>query len=540
LAQAKPLLRAGNLPSWPEPVPRSGAGISIFERKGRFGHSVLALLAGAASALGFEPYGLWPITLLALSWMVHSTMTSVSWVSAWRRSWLFGFAHFSVGLSWLPTAFAYQDGIPQASSWPALGLLAAYLAIYPAFALAAGRLIGTRHPLRIALVAAASWIIAEWLRGTLLTGFPWNPLGIIWLDVPHVPMTAALIGATGLSGLTVLLAGSLALAASRRLTQASISLVLAAVPIAIGYSVAPAGASAWSNVRATVVQPNIPQIEKWRPELAERNLNAHIALSGRPGTAAVPRMLFWPEAAVPYPLETNPALRRRLASLLGPRDLLLTGGTASAAKGDGTTSPTNSVFILNSSGEILFRYDKAHLVPFGEYLPLETLLSRLGLGLFVQGSEGFAAGAGPDTLALPGLPSVGAAICYEMVFPGQVADRAERPSFLFNPSNDAWFGRAGPPQHLAHARMRSIEEGLPTVRSTTSGISAIIAPNGRVLQALADRQSGRIEAELPRPYPLTVFGQIGISTTLVLALVIALLAAVGWLRGRNEGARAAT
>lgn len=540
MALAKPLLRAGTVPSWPKPVPQSGPGTSIIERKGRFGHPVLVLLAGAASALGFEPYGLWPTTLLALSWMLRSTMGSVSWVSAWKRGWLFGFAHFSVGLSWLPAAFAYQDGIPQAFSWPALGLLAAYLAIYPALALAAVRLIGTRHPLRSVLVAAASWIIFEWLRGTLLTGFPWNPLGIIWLDVPRVPMTAALVGATGLSGLTVLLAGSLALAASSRFPEAGIALVLAAVPIAIGYSVAPAVASAWSNVRATVVQPNIPQGEKWRPELAERNLNAHIALSGQPGTAAVPRLLFWPEAAVPYPLESNPAFRRRLASLLGPRDLLLTGGTASVAKGDGTTSPTNSVFVLNSSGEILFRYDKAHLVPFGEYLPFETILSRLGVGLFVPGSDGFASGGGPDTLALPGLPSVGVAICYEMVFPGQVADRAERPSFLFNPSNDAWFGRAGPPQHLAHARMRSIEEGLPTVRSTTSGISAIIAPNGRVLKAIADRRSGRIDAPLPHPYAPTLFGRIGIPITLVLALVIVLPASVGWLRGRREAARRPT
>lgn len=525
------MLRATNSSSWPHPVPGPATRTSVLEGGGPQEHPVLAALAGAASALGFEPYGLWPIAVLAMAWVLNSTLVSPLWISAWRRGWLFGLGHFTVGLSWLPAAFLFQDGIPQSFSWPALGLLAAYLAIYPAFAFAAARLIGARHPLSTVLVAAAAWIIAEWLRGTLFTGFPWNPLGIIWLDVPHVPMTAALAGGLGLSGLTVLLAGSLTLAASQRLRQAGAVLVLAAMPVVIGYATTPSEGASWSDVRATVVQPNIPQGEKWRPELAERNLNAHIALSGRPGTAAMPRLLFWPEAAVPYPIEADAALRRRLASLLGPRDLLLTGGTASKVKSDGTTSPTNSVFVLNSSGQILFRYDKAHLVPFGEYLPLQTILSRLGLGLFVQGSDGFAAGAGPETLALPGLPSVGPAICYEMVFPGQVADRTERPSFLFNPSNDGWFGRAGPPQHLAHARMRSIEEGLPTVRSTTSGISAIIGPDGRVLEAVPDQRSGRIEGPLPRPYPPTLFERIGNWVTLV-AVFIILLGAIWRLRGR--------
>jgi apolipoprotein N-acyltransferase len=515
--------RAGKCPSWPKPVARFWTGSSTIERNGRRGHPALALFAGAASALGYAPYGLWPITLLALSWMLYGIWASLSWASAWKRGWLFGFAHFCIALSWLPTAFAYQDGIPRAFSWPALGLLAAYLAIYPAFALAAARLVGTGHPLRSILVAAACWIIAEWLRGTLITGFPWNPLGIVWLDVPNVPMTAALIGATGLSGLTVLLAGSMALAAARRLAQAGIALVLAAGPVAAGYFAAPGGGSAWSNVRATVVQPNISQGDKWRAELAERNLNAHMALSGRPGTDAIPRLLFWPEAAIPYPLERDPVLRRRLAALLGPRDLLLTGATGWIPNGNGSSSPTNSVFVLDSSGRILFRYDKAHLVPFGEYLPLASVLSRLGLGTLVQGGKAFAPGAGPATFAQPGLPSVGPAICYEMIFPGDVVAPDERPSFLFNPSNDAWFGRAGPPQHLAHARIRAIEEGLPIVRATTSGISAIIGPDGRIVESVPDRRSGRIDAPLPQPYPRTLFSRSGNLNPLLAAAILLLL-----------------
>ena len=495
-----------------------------------------AILAGAASAAGFEPYGVWPITVLAFAWLLHSTLASASWTSAWKQGWLFGFGHFSVGLSWLPTAFAYQDGIPQSLSWPALGILAAYLGIYPACALAAARLAGGRLSVFAVLGVAATWVIAEWLRGTLLTGFAWNPLGIIWLDVPPISLTAANVGATGLSGLTVLLAGSVALAASQRLKGAGAVLALAALPIGLGYAFAPQKVTSWSDIRATIVQPNIPQGEKWRPELAMRNVNKHMALSGKPGSAAIPRLLFWPEAAVPYPITTDPGLRQRLATLLGPRDLLLTGGTASVQNRDGSASPTNSVFVLNSSGEILFRYDKAHLVPFGEYLPLQTLLSRLGLQPLGASSLGFAAGAGPRTLALPGLPSVGPAICYEMIFPARVAESSERPSFLFNPSNDAWFGQAGPPQHLAHARMRSIEEGLPTVRSTTSGISAIIGPDGQILKIIPDRRSGRIDAPLPQPYPRTLFAWSGSLIALVPAFAfIITLSALAW--SRRWGAR---
>ena len=525
------MLRAETSSSWGKRAQRNAPRRSIVDRWRQFEHPVVAALAGAASAIGFEPYGLWPLTVLALAWLLHSMLASASWTSAWKRGWLFGFGHFSVGLSWLPTAFAYQDGIPQSLSWPALGLLAAYLGIYPACAVAAARWAGGRLSLLGVLAAVATWVIAEWLRGTLLTGFAWNPLGIIWLDVPHVALTAAAAGATGLSGLTVLLAGSITLAASLRFKEAGAILALAVLPIILSYALAPQGVASWSNVRATVVQPNIPQGEKWRPELAQRNLNTHIALSGKAGTVALPRLLFWPEAAVPFPIETDENLRQRLATLLGPRDLLLTGGTSSILNKDGSASPTNSVFVLNSAGQLLFRYDKAHLVPFGEYLPLQPLLAGLGFGTFAQGPVGFSAGPGPATLALPGLPSVSPAICYEMTFPGQVAQSADRPSFLFNPSNDAWFGQAGPPQHLAHARIRSIEEGLPTVRSTTTGISAIIGPDGRVLAAIPDRRSGHIDAPLPQPYPPTLFARTGSWITLVPAImIISILSVLVWSR----------
>lgn len=493
---------------------------------------VLAALAGGTSALGFEPYGFWPTTLLALAWMLYSVAECDSWASAWRRGWLFGLAHFTVGLSWLPTAFSYQDAMPHEWGWPALLLLASYLAIYPASAFALARLVGGRDPLRVVLLSGSCWVLAEWLRGTLLSGFPWNPIGLIWLDVPYVSRAPAYVGAIGLSGLTVLLAGSLMLTVVRRLKAATATFLLCAIPVALTNVTAPSPLPLRTPVRVTVVQPNISQSEKWRPELAQRHLDAHVALSGQQGTAALPRLLFWPEAAVPYPIEEDAALRRRLARLLGPRDLLLTGGTATVEDADGTTFATNSVFVLDSAGRILFRYDKSHLVPFGEYLPFERLLSRFGLGRLVEGSVAFKPGEGPATLELPGLPSVGPAICYEIIFPADVADGLNRPSFLFNPSNDAWFGRSGPPQHLAHARMRSIEEGLPTVRATTSGISAIIGPDGRILDEIPNGRSGRIDASLPQPHPPTLFARAGNLAPFALAAIVTL--ATGTSRRRRR------
>ena len=505
-------------------------------------HSVLAAVAGAVSALGFEPHGLWPVTVLALAWMLYSIMESECWLGAWKRGWLFGLAHFTAALSWLPTAFSYQAPMPHWLGFPALILLASYLAIYPAFAFGFARLLGGRDSLRVVLLAGSCWIVAEWLRGELLTGFAWNPIGIVWLDVPYVSRVPAYIGAIGLSGFTVLLAGAVMLTFAGRIGAAVAAVLLSATPVAFANMSAPSPLPLQMPVRATVVQPNISQGDKWQPALAERHLDALLALSGPPGTTALPRLLFWPEAAVPFPIEQDPALRRRLAGPLGPRDLLLTGGTATVEDA-GTTFATNSIFVLDRRGRTLFRYDKSHLVPFGEYLPLQGLLSQFGLGRLVGGSVAFKAGKGPATLALPGVPSVGPAICYEITFPAAVVDRLNRPSFIFNPSNDAWFGRSGPPQDLAHARMRSIEEGLPTVRATTNGISAIIGPDGRILHEIPDHRGGRIEAPLPQPLPPTFFARTGNLTPLTLAGIIIFAIGVSCCRRRaspqrREGNRA--
>ena len=243
-----------------------------------------------------------------------------------------------------------------------------------------------------------------------------------------------------------------------------------------------------------------------------------LRLSGRPD--GNPRLILWPEAAVPYDLHTG-AAPRMLARAIGPRDLLLTGGIEIATPPPGVEAAEyNSLYLLGPGGRVLARYDKAHLVPYGEYLPMRPILSAIGLSRLAPGDLDFWSGPGPQTLALPGFGRAGIQICYEIIFSGHVVDRANRPDFIFNPSNDAWFGAWGPPQHLAQARLRAIEEGLPVIRATPTGVSAVIDANGRLLDSLPQHVAGAIDARLPRPAPPTLFARFGNILPFAFALLL--------------------
>jgi apolipoprotein N-acyltransferase len=223
-------------------------------------------------------------------------------------------------------------------------------------------------------------------------------------------------------------------------------------------------------------------------------------------------LILWPEAAVPYFLEEERWARERIAKLMGPNDVILTGGDALVYNANGdVTAARNSLFAMTSDARLIARYDKSHLVPYGEYLPMRPLLSAIGLSRLVPGDLDFLPGPGPLSYALPGFGRTGVQICYEIIFSGQVVDSAHRPDFLFNPSNDAWFGSWGPPQHLAQARMRALEEGMPIIRATPTGISAVIDANGRIVTALPLGKAGFIQTLIPAvisPTPFAIYGNI--------------------------------
>ena len=488
---------------------------------------LICLLAGLVSACGFEPLGLWPALLAALVVLLGLVVRAPTLRSALARGWWFGVGHFTLGLNWIATSFTYQANMPAWLGWIAVVLLALYLAVYPAIAAGLAWRHGRSDPAKFVLIFAAAWTLSEWLRAALFTGFAWNPLGVALLPT-SVARLAAWVGTYGLSAVALLIAGAVALLLVRERRAAL--LLLGAIGGATLLAAALAGGAPQPRpIALRIVQPNIGQEDKWQEGSAERHLQRLALMSGYPGDE--PRLLLWPEAAVTSPLEDGRPdpfyraralqLQRALARLLGPRDLLLTGGvTLRSTDGIDATSATNSIFAIGRAG-VIARYDKAHLVPYGEYLPMRPFLSALGLSRLAPGDVDFDPGPGPQTIALPLVGKVGFQLCYEIIFSGEVVERGNRPAFLFNPSNDAWFGGWGPPQHIAQARLRAIEEGLPVLRSTPTGISAVIDADGRLLNSLGWRQAGVIDTLLPAPRPPTLFARFGNVLPLLLALLLA-------------------
>lgn len=494
--------------------------------------ALAAVVLGAVAACGFAPLELWPLTLIAVAawlWLIHDapTLKQALW-----RGWAFGVGHFTINDNWFQHAFEFQDKMPPSLGYFAPFALALYLAVYPAIGAGlAWRFRGRAPDAPYVLAFAAAWIATEWLRSTLFTGYAWDPLGVIWVPVLGVARLSTLVGTYGLSGLTMVGSGALLLLANRRWTLPAISAGVGVIAtFALGGDRAP---PADEGLRLRIVQPNVSQDQRGESD-GELLLAKMSALSGKPGP--VPRLVLWPEGVVRdyiedgYPFYAyggvSPRLIRwRMASLLGPRDRLMTGGTTLQfdAKQD-AISATNAVFAIDPTARIVGRYDKAHLVPYGEYLPMPWLLKPLGLARLVPGDFDFIDGPGPRALPLPGFGAIGVQTCYEIIFSGEVVDEAKRPRMIFNPSNDAWFGTWGPPQHLAQARMRAIEEGLPIVRATPNGISAVIAADGRLLATVPHKTAGAIDIAMPQPLPPTLFSRVGNWAAAIIALLLAAVA----------------
>lgn len=505
-----------------------------------------ALAAGLLSATGFAPLDWWPLLLIGLAVLLHLVHEAPSLKSAISRGWVFGLGHFAVGSNWLQHAFDYQDKMPPALGYVAVVLVACYLAIYPAVAAGLAWRFKTQVRVRAGwegpdpgyvFAAAAAWMLTEWLRAVLFTGYPWNPLGVAWLAMGNLAQAATLLGTYALSGLMVVTAGALYLMARRDFRLAvPVAALLVILSVAASDFTPPDQREA---ARVRVVQPNIGQEGLEDPDYNEKVLARMIALSGQP--SLTPRLLVWPEGMVNdyvedgYPdtryYRADPRLiRARIAAKLGPLDTALIGGNALFFDRNGRLSGAgNSIWPVDPDGVLGERYDKAHLVPFGEYLPARPFFEALGVARFAAGSIDFVRGPGPRSIDIPGIGSAGMDICYEIVFSGNVVDPAHRPDFIFNPSNDAWFGSWGPPQHLAQARMRAIEEGLPILRATPTGISAVIDARGTLVATIPLHQQGAVEVPLPAPRPPTLFARLGNWIALA-AFALLLLLAVAFRR----------
>ena len=514
-----------------------------------------AILAGALAACGFQPLALWPLTLIGIAWLMERVLRAPTLRGAFLSGWCFGLGHFTLGNNWIATAFGYQAQMPAWLGWIAVVLLALYLAIFPALAGALAWLAvrpdkasrsGHNPSFLVYLLAfGAAWIVTEWLRAWLFTGFAWNPLGVALLggfDTRGLALLAPWIGTYGLSGVLVLLAGLPGLLV--RFSAARSRWWLLPLPVSIvGLTLLMSLPDPWAtrpkgSIRYTLVQPDIRQERIDDPRQFEANFVqlARLSVPREPGEK---RMVFWPESGLGdyirdgypdflyrmYTYAGDPGLaRRRIGHVIGPYAVLLTGAVDLVIEDGDDVAARNSVTMLDGNGAILASYSKAHLVPYGEYLPMRGLLEPLGLSRLVAGTLDFWPGPGPRSFDFGSLGKVGVQICYEIVFSGEVVDRRNRPDYIYNPSNDGWFGRWGPPQHLAQARLRALEEGLPVMRSTTTGISAVIDADGLVRTFVPAHVAGRLDGRIPPPRQPTLFARYGNALGLILAGFLALLA----------------
>jgi apolipoprotein N-acyltransferase len=510
---------------------------------------LIAFLAGAASTLALPPTNIWPVpfvTFPVLVWLVDGAAgTRLGGVlAAASAGWWFGFGYFLAGLYWLGHAFLVDA---KTFGWLlpfAVTALPAAMAIYTALGLALARAIWTRGAIRI-LALAVALTLAEWLRGHLFSGFPWNTYGYALISPLWLAQGAALIGIWGLTFLAVAIYASPAALADPRtdttrpwVAPALSAVVIAALAIYGAARLAGTSTSYVEGVHLRIMQPNLQQDDKFNYARKQQVMDRYLALSDRKdgpqstGLRGVTH-LIWPESAFPFFLTREPDVLAQISALLPKGTVLITGAIRAPDSRGVVNRAYNSIYVIGDDGSVLSVYDKVHLVPFGEYLPFQDLLEQLGLEQLTKVRGGFIPGERRQNQPAPGAPNFLPLVCYEIIFASDavphseqpnwlyrhlghyfdwpfVAGNGARPGWLLNLTNDGWFGAsAGPYQHFQQARVRAIEEGLPLVRAANTGISAVVDPLGRVVASLPLGVEGILDAPLPRPLAVTLYARLG-------------------------------
>ncbi len=496
---------------------------------------VLAFVAGLLSALAFAPYGIFPLLLAGYAVLVllidGARLRPNPVRNAFLFGWAFGFGQFLAGLYWVAYAFMVD---PSAHEWQipfALALFPGGLALFPACATAASAWLWRKGFARI-FVFTVLYAVAEYLRGHILSGFPWNLPAYGWAASLGVLQSASVVGAYGLSLLTILLGASLAMLGDKtpkaRVLPAAISAGFVLIWAAGLARLAENPTQFVPGVHLRLVQPDVPQDQKFLPQDRAKNWQTLIDLS-REKNGPAPTHIVWPEAAPPFLLLRVPAALDDVVRLTEGSAVLMTGAERAVTAANVPPRYYNSFLIFAHGGQLLHVYDKFHLVPFGEYLPLAPLMARLGLSKLVESPGGFSTGDGPHSYAVPGAPTVDPLICYEVIFPGE-AIGAVRPGWIVNVTDDSWFGppsSSGPHQHLLTARVRAIEEGLPIARAANTGVSAIVDPLGRILSQLGVGRMGVVDGQLPVALSPTIYARFGDLAFFVLLFACAAVVYIG-------------
>ncbi|WP_371926972.1 apolipoprotein N-acyltransferase [Bradyrhizobium sp. WD16] len=508
--------------------------------------ALVAFTAGAASALAMAPFNAWPILFLTfpvMVWLIDGAGAGRlgGLPAAAIAGWWFGFGYFVAGLYWIGYAFLVDADIFGWLLPVAVTGLPAYLAIYTALGFALARLIWTTDASRI-LALAAALTSSEWLRGHLLTGFPWNAFGYALSEPLALAQTASVIGLWGLTFLAVAIFATPAVLVdpapkstpARRFVAPALGLAaLIAMGVFGAARLAHPPAGLVDKVRLRLMQPNLQQDVKFNYSAKAAVMAKYLALSDRatgPGTSGVKdaTILVWPESAFPFFLTREADAMAQIAALLPPGTSLITGAVRvpDMPRPAPVVRAYNSIYIIGDDGGVRSVYDKLHLVPFGEYLPFQQFMEKLGFLQLTMLRGGYIPGLVRRTLEVPQAPPMLPLICYEAVFPNEIVPPGERPGWIVNLTNDGWFGiSTGPYQHLQQTRMRAIEEGLPIVRAANTGISAVIDPYGAVIAQLGLGHEGVLDSGLPSPIAPPLYTKLRDVPAAVMIAVAALIAA---------------
>jgi apolipoprotein N-acyltransferase len=506
--------------------------------------ALIACLAGALSALAMAPFNAWPVLFVTFPvavWLIDGSgagrwrgVPSAAWVG-----WWFGFGYFVPGLYWIGYAFLVDA---PTFGWllpVAVCGLPAYLALYTALGFALARLLWTKDAARV-LALAISLTASEWLRGHLLTGFPWNAFGYALTEPLALAQSASLLGLWGLTFLSVAIFAAPAVLIDDRdvtrrpwLAPVAALLVLAAMAVFGGARLARTPTAQVAGVKLRIMQPNLQQDVRFNYAAKAQVMQKYLALSDRatgPQTTGVrdASILIWPESAFPFFLTREADAMAQIAELLPRGTVLITGSVRAPELPPGTriTRAYNSIYAIDHDGSLLSVYDKLHLVPFGEFLPFQALMEKIGFVQLTKVQGGFIPGDRRRAMELPSAPRVLPLICYEAVFPDEIGARDQGVGWIVNLTNDAWFGvSTGPYQHLQQTRVRAIEQGLPVVRAANSGISAVVDPVGRIIARLDLGVEGVLDSVLPaaiRPTIYARFGDLPASIIVAFAIIVVL------------------
>jgi apolipoprotein N-acyltransferase len=503
----------------------------------------IAFAAGALSALAMAPFDAWPVLFLTfptLVWLIDGAGIG-RWggvIVAATTGWWFGFGYFVAGLYWIGYAFLVDaPTFGWMLPFAVIGL-PAVLAVYTGLGVALARMLWMRGALRI-VALAATLTVAEWLRGHVLTGFPWNAFGYALASPLALAQAASLVGLWGLTFIAVAVFASPATLTDDpgETLRPWLPLVLSVAVLAAlgGFGIRRLDHNPTrfvDKVHLRIMQPNLQQDVRFNYAARQEVMERYVALSDRasgPQSLGVrdATHLIWPESPFPFILTREADALAQITKLL-PQGTVLITGAMRLAEPVNPDDPRayNSIYVIDHSGSIVALYDKIHLVPFGEYLPFESFLERLGLQELTKERGGFLAGDRRRLISIPGAPIALPLICYEIIFPGDVAPPGERPGWIVNVTNDGWFGiSTGPYQHLQQARVRAIEEGLPLARAANTGISAVVDPLGRVINSLPLGQEGVLDSALPRRISATLYARAGDAPAMTF-VVIALFAVI--------------